>query len=163
GEQMPFQQAGIAIGNEPRRARRLAIDKARRAVLGTPSAMRRDRLDCERDMLGTLLGLDVVAARSRLSGIDLHQLAAQCSTFLEQTADLYRDSLARRLRAELGLAPGDADRTDGSWLFRGASYDEFFPADALAATARRQVAEMGLDAEAGGRIIYDTADRERKR
>src|SRR6185436_4608668 len=66
-------------------------------------------------------------------------------------------------RADVGIAPGDADRTDGSYLFRGASYDEFFPADELAPTARRQVREMGLDAEAGGRITYDTADRVHKR
>ncbi len=163
GTRMPYQQAGIALANEPRRERRKEIDRARRAALAEPSAIRADRLARERELLGELLGLGVVPARVRLSGIDLPALAARCRAFLDRTADLYRDRLAERLRTELGIAPGDADRTDGVWLFRDAAYDEFFPADTLTATARRQVGEMGLDAEAGGRIVYDTAERERKR
>ncbi len=163
GEQMPFQIAGIAIANEPRRERRLAIDRARRAVLAEPTAIRAERLGREAEILGSLLGQSVVPARTRLSGMDLHHVAAQCRAFLADTDDLYRGTLAERLKADVGIAAGDADRTDGSYLFRGASFDEFFPAGTLTAIARRQVGEMGLDAEADGRITYDTADREGKR
>ena len=163
GERLPFHRAAIAIANEPRRERRLALDRARRAVLAEPIAIRTDRLGRERDLLDDLLGLDVVAARERLSGIDLADLAAQCRGFLDRTRDLHRDTLARRLRQELQLTIGEADRTDGSFMFRGASFDEFFPGDQLAATAIRQTAEMGLDALAAGRIVHDTADREGKR
>jgi hypothetical protein len=163
GERMPYHRAAIAIANEPRRERRLAVDRARRAVLGEPIALRTERLGHERDLLGDLLGLGVVAARERLSGIDLTALAGQCRGFLDRTGDLHRDALAGRLRQELNLTIGDADRSDGSFLFRGAAYDEFFPADQLAATAIRQSAEMGLDALAAGRIVHDTADREGKR
>lgn len=163
GERMPYHRAGIVIANEPRRERRLAVDRARRAVLDEPIAIRTDRLGRERELLDELLGLDVVAARQRLSGIDLTALAAQCRGFLDRTRDLHRDTMAARLRAELRLDLGDADRTDGSFLFRGAAYDEFFLPEALTATAIRQTAEMGLDALAAGRIIHDTADREGKR
>ncbi len=162
GEVMPYQRAGIAIANESRRERRFAIDRARRKVLGTPASMRAERLGREAEVLDALLGKGVVPARIQLSGMDLHHVAAQCRAFLSDTADLYREQLAERL-ADIGVTSGDADRTDGSFLFRGASYDEFFPGASLADTARRQVGEMGLHAEASGRIIYDTADRERKR
>ncbi len=163
GERIPWQQAGIAVANEPRRERRLAIDRARRALNAEPSAIRLERLGRERDLLLELLGLDVVAARTKLSGMDLTGLAAMCRGFLDATRDLYRDALKEELHRELGLAPGDADRTDGAFLFRGRQYDEFFPGAALIETARCQVGEMGLDAVAGGRITYDTADRDNKR
>jgi hypothetical protein len=163
GERLPYQQAAIAIANEPRRERRLAIDTARRAVNREPSAMRTEKLGRERDLLGELLGLPVVAARARLSGIDLAGLAGLCRAFLDRTRDLYHDTLKDELKRELGLTPGSADRTDGAFLFRGAAYDEFFPGEALIETARGQVGEMGIDATAGGRITCDTAERERKR
>jgi len=163
GERMPFHRAGIAIANEPQRERRLAMDRARRAVLAEPIAIRTARLERERDLLGELLGLDVVAARTRLSGIDLVALAEQCRGFLARTRDLHRDALAARLRQELQLPISEADRTDGAFLFRGAAWDEFFPADALTRTAISQCAEMGLDALAAGRIVHDTEDREGKR
>lgn len=163
GETMPFQVAGIAIANEPRRERRMAIDRARRAALANPSAIRAERLGMEAEILGSLLGERVVPARVRLSGMDLHHVAAQCRDFLAATADLYRETLAYRLKEDVGIDVRDADRTDGSFLFRGKSFDEFFPKDQLEPIARRQVAEMGMDAASAGRIVYDTGDRPGKR
>ena len=163
GETLPYQRAAIEIANEPQRPRRLAIEGARRAVLKEPSAIREQRLSLEREMLAALGMGDQVAARSALSGVDLPALGAACAGFLAATADLYHGTLREVLRGELSLAPGTADRADAAYLFRGAGYDEFFPGSELVTTARRQLAEMGLDAEAGGRIRYDADDRERKR
>ncbi len=163
GETLPYQRASIAIANEADRGRRLAIDAARRAAQGEPVAIRRERLGIERALLESLGLGDAVAARCALSGIPLDALGEACGRFLAGTADLYRDSLREALRRELGIAPGEADRADSVYLFRGAGYDEFFPGPELLAIARRQLAEMSLDATAGGRIRYDTEDRERKR
>jgi hypothetical protein len=163
GERLAYQRAAIEIANEPDRPRRLAIETARRAVLREPAAIRRQRLSLERELVAALEMGDLVAARSALSGVDLAALGVACAGFLAATADLYRDALREVLRRDLSLAPGDADRADAAYLFRGAGYDEFFPGAELVATARRQLAEMGLDAEAGGRIRYDADDRERKR
>jgi hypothetical protein len=163
GETLPYQRAAIEIANEPDRRRRLTIDAARRGMLGEPRAIRRERLGLERDMLASLGLGDVVPARTALSGVDLERLGESCGGFLSGTADLYRGALRDVLRSELAVAPGDADRTDGAYLFRGAGYDEFFPGATLLSVARRQLQEMGLDAAAGGRIRYDTEDRERKR
>jgi hypothetical protein len=76
---------------------------------------------------------------------------------------MYRELLAERLRRELDLAPGQAERSDAAWLFRDAPYDDVFAAGDLVPIARRQVAELGLDLDAGGRIRLDTEDREKKR
>ena len=163
GETLPYQRAAIEIANEPNRARRLAVDAVRRSLLGAPTAIRRERLETERDLLAGLGLGDVVTARSRLAGVDLAALGEACAGFLAATEAVYRDSLRETLRRELGLGPEDADRADAAFLFRGAGFDEFFPGAELVATARAQLGEMGLDAEAGGRIRYDADDRERKR
>lgn len=162
GETIPYQRVTVLIANEADRARRTALDRARRAVLAEPAGLRRQKLDAEREVLDGAVGGDAVAARSALSGIDLDALGAASDAFLRDTAELYREVLRERL-AELGIAPADALRSDASWLFRGAAYDDVFPAGALVTTARGQVGEMGLDAEAAGRVRFDTDEREHKR
>ena len=163
GETLPYQRTSIAIANEAQRPRRLAIDAARRAAVSEPAAIRRERLVLERELLASLRMGDVVATRCALSGIRLDELGEACGRFLAATADLHRDALRDALRRALDLEPGEADRADGAFLFRGAGYDEFFPGPRLLDIARRQLAELGLDAAADGRIRYDTEDRERKR
>ena len=162
GETIPYQRAAIEIANEPRRPRRLAMEAARRAILGEPAAIRRERLERERDLLDALGLGDPVAARSALSGIALPALGEACGRFLAATADLYREALRETLRAT-DIPPRDAERADAAWLFRGAGFDDVFPGPALVPTARRQLDELGLDATAGGRIRYDTEDRTLKR
>ncbi len=137
GESLPYQRAAIELANEPQRPRRLAIDAARRAVLEEPAGIRRQRLALERELLAALGMGDQIATRSALSGVDLALLGERCAAFLAATADLYRDVLREVLRSELGLAPGDADRADVAYLFRGAGYDEFFRGSELVATAQR--------------------------
>jgi hypothetical protein len=132
-------------------------------VAGEPTALRRERLARERELVSELMGADYVTARSRLAGIPLDELAVQCREFLAATEDLYQGALAERLRRELGLGPGEAERSDSAYLFRGARFDDVFGASQLVDTARRQVGEMGLDAESRGRIRYDTVERPRKR
>ncbi len=163
GERLPYQSAGIAIANAADRDRRFAIDRARRAMVGEPIAIRTDRLGSERQLLGTLTGRGVVDARAWLSNIDLDALGTACDAFLARTADRYRDQLKEQLRRVLGLAPGDAHRVDAAVLFRGAAFDGYFAGEALVETARRQVGEMGLDVTAGGRVRFDTGEREKKR
>ena len=163
GTALPYQRVAVEIANAADRGRRLALDAARRAVLAEPTALRADRLAREKALVEGLGLGDFVAARGALAGIDLDALVAACDGFLADTADLYRDALGERLRRELGLALADAQRSDAQFLFRGVGFDDAFPPNGLVSTAVRQVGEMGLDAEADGRIHYDTVERERKR
>jgi len=163
GEAIPFRKVGVLIANEARRDRRRALDAARREVVGEPIAIRREKLGIEREQLGPHGNGDPVAARTALSGIALDDLAAACEAFLSRTRDMYHELLGERLRRVLGLAPGQAERSDAAWLFRDAAFDDVFGAADLVPTARGQVGEMGLDLDAGGRIRLDTEERERKR
>jgi hypothetical protein len=163
GETIPFQRVSVLIANEEDRARRLALDDGRRRILAEPAALKKEKLERERELLAPYGDGDTVRARARLSGIDLDALAADCDAFLARTGDLYRELLAERLKRVMGLTPGEAVRSDAAWLFRDAAYDDVFPGAELVPTAQRQTAEMGLDLLAGGRIRLDTEDRERKR
>jgi hypothetical protein len=163
GDRMPYQSVAVAIANEPGRERRRSLDRARREAQGEPAAIREDRLARERELVERLLGDGYVAARSKLSGIDLEALARSSAEFLAATADMYRDVLHERLRRELEVAPADAERSDSAYLFRGARYDDVFTAADLVPLARKQVAQLGLDAEAVGRVRFDLEDRARKR
>lgn len=163
GTVLPYQRVPVEVANAADRGRRLALDAARRAVLAEPTALRTERLERERELIAALGLGDYVAARSALARIDLDALARACERFLADTRELYREALAGRLRRRLGIALGDAQRPDASYLFRAAAFDDAFEGSALVGTARRQLGEMGFDAAAGGRIRYDTEARERKR
>jgi hypothetical protein len=163
GGSIPYQRLWIEIANQPDPARRRELDRARRSLHREPAAIRRERLEREAEVLARCVGGDVVEARRRLSGIDLAALGEEARAFLADTADMYREALGERLRGELELEPGEAERCDSAYLFRGSGFDDVFGGADLVGTAGRQVGEMGLDAEAGGRIHYDTEDRESKR
>jgi hypothetical protein len=69
----------------------------------------------------------------------------------------------RFVRDVLGIPPREATRADALALFRAREFDAHFPGERLTAAIERQTREMGIDATAGGRVIFDTAEREGKR
>jgi hypothetical protein len=61
------------------------------------------------------------------------------------------------------MEPREATRADALALFRARDFDQFFPAKEMEPSIRRQVREMGIDPDAGGRVLFDTGEREGKR
>ena len=76
---------------------------------------------------------------------------------------MWDDVLPGFLKRGLGIAPDGATRADAVALMRAPEFDPFFPASGMEAAVRRQVEEMGISADAGGRVRYDTAERAGKR
>jgi hypothetical protein len=161
GREVPYLRAAIELQNAPDRAWRIALDRARAAAGAAGlNALRRERFQTEREVvLAFELGADYVAAISALSGIDLIALDARAATLLAETRELYDDALARLVRRRLGLRIEDLMRADTGWAFRADQFDAAFPPDALVPLALRQMAEMGLDATAQGRVRFDTEER----
>jgi hypothetical protein len=54
-------------------------------------------------------------------------------------------------------------RADALALFRAPEFDPYFSGSAMLAVVRTQVASMGVDPTAGGRVIYDVGERPGKR
>jgi hypothetical protein len=163
GQQVPFLRAPIDLANSPDRDFRLALDAARsEAGAQALNGLRRERFQREHEVLGEL-GLGAyVEALSTLSGIALEALGEESSAFLDCTKDAYVDGLGRLAKRRLGVPLSDLRRADAVWLSRADQFDGAFPAATLVETAAAQMAAMGLDHAAAGRVQFDTAERDGK-
>jgi hypothetical protein len=163
GQEVPYLRATIELANSADRDYRLQLDRVRASEQARGlDGMKRDRLALEHAEMSALGYPDYIIAVSALSGIDLDALGDSAAEFLVRTEDMYGDSLARVVRKRLGLGLGQLMRADTSWTFRADQFDAAFPPDALIETAIGQMREMDLDAEQGGRVRFDTADRDGK-
>lgn len=165
GRGVPYARAAIEIANTADRRERLALDAARAALVAAELApVRRERLERERDFVeGLEVAPGYVATFDALSGIDVGALAGECRAFLHETRAAWDDVLPGFLKRSLGIAPAEATRADALALLRGREYDHAFPAAGLEPAVRRYATEMGVDPDAGGRVIYDLAERAGKR
>jgi hypothetical protein len=165
GRRIPFQRIAIEIANPADRAERLTLEAARAKLVAAELApLRRERFQRERDLTEALdIAPDYNATFGALSGIDLAGLVAQCQTFLRDTREMWEDVFRARVRQQLGIDPRDATRADALALMRAPEFDPYFPSADMEREIRRQTEEMGVDAHADGRVIFDTAEREGKR
>jgi hypothetical protein len=163
GHRIPYLRAPIELANSPDRDFRRTVDLARaRAGAVGLNAIRRERFEIERELV-TSLGLgDYVESVGALSEIDLDRLGVDAEHFLRRTDDMYRDALTRLARRRIGVAAGALVRSDAAWLFRADRFDAAFPPDRLLDLAADQMSEMGLDFTVGGRVRFDTEERETK-
>jgi hypothetical protein len=165
GRQVPFQRAAIEMANSTDRNERLALEAARsRLVEAELAPIRRERFSREREITEALdLAGSYNSTFELLSGIDLASLAEQCEGFLRDTQGMWDEVFPAFVRKGLGIAPAEATRADALALFRAREFDGYFPGNRLTETVERQARDMGIDATASGRIVFDTAEREGKR
>ena len=164
GRAVPYQQTAIEIGNASDRRERLALDSARAGLVERELVpIRRERLQRERDYIeGLEVASDYNATFVALSGIPLTELVGECHQCLRETQAMWDDLLPAATRRSLGIPVSELTRADALALFRAREFDQFFPAATMQATVARQMTEMGADASAAGRIIYDTEERQGK-
>jgi len=165
GRTVAYQRVPIELANLTDRAERLALDEARAALVERELVpIRRERLQREREFVEDLqIAEGYNATFTMLSGIDLDGLIAACRQCLRDTQAMWDDLLPPAARRSLGVSVGELTRADALALLRASEFDRYFPGDAMETVVRRQVAEMGIDPGAGGRIRFDTGDREGKR
>jgi len=165
GRRVQYQAAAIEIANERNRTERLALDAARAAFVEREHApLRLERLKREKEFIESVeLASDYNSAFEELTGISLSAMATDCGSFLSDTQSMWDDTLPRFLKLALGIKPSEATRSDALALLRASDFDSSFPGAAMQASVRRQLTEMNIDPDAGGRIIYDLTDRQGKR
>jgi hypothetical protein len=165
GSKLQFEEASIEMGNATDRGRRLAIELARAKLVESGLApLKREHLQREREITESLeLAADYNSGWEALSGVSLKNLAAQCSQFLKDTEDMWRETYREFVPRVLGIAPEEATRADAIALLRAREFDAFFRAEDMEREVHRQVRDMGIDPTASGRIRLDTADRPGKR
>lgn len=165
GRVIQYQAAPIEIANTRDRALRLAIDAERTKLVKKEHApLRLERLQREKEYIESLgVAKDYNASFEAVTNISLADLAASCEQFLRDTEAMWDDTLGQVLKSSLGIRPSAAKRSDALALFRASEYDDGFPGNEMESSVRRQVSEMGIDATARGRIIFDVGEREGKR
>jgi len=165
GRGLEYQRVAIELANTSDMRERHVIEQARaKLVEGELAPMRRERFQRERDItedIGLADGYN--ASFELLSGVDLNALRDECDAFLRETQSIWDDVLPEFLRERLGLTRADVTRADALALFRAKEFDRFFPPASMEPSIRKQVREMGVDPAAGGRVLFDTGDREGKR
>ncbi len=164
-EEISYQAAPIEIGNSKDRERRLAIDDARAALAEKEHApLRLERLQREKEIIEDLeIAPGYNATFDALSGISLRALATECEAFLRDTEGMWRDVLPAVLKKSLGLTVSEATRSDAIALLRASEFDGAFPGKTMEETIRAQMSDMGIDATANGRVIFDVGERPGKR
>jgi len=165
GERIQYQAAAIAIANEKDRKKRLALDAARAVVVQREhSPLRLERLQREKDYIESLgIASSYNSAFEEITGVSLADLAAECAVFLRETQAMWDETLPFYLKNSLGIKPAEATRSDALALLRASEYDAAFPGSTLQSAISRQLREMNVDPEAGGRIVYDLGERPGKR
>lgn len=165
GREIPYQRAAIDIGNASNRAERSMIERGRARVVAAELApLRRERFQREKELIEAMqIAPTFNATFEALSGVDLGGLVAECEQFLRETQAMWDDVYAETVRAKLRMDPADATRPDALHLLRAQEFDAHFPSASMEGSVRRQTSEMGIDPDAGGRILYDTGEREGKR
>ena len=165
GRELSYHAAPIQIANARERGERAALDEARAKLAGNEhSPIRLEYLQREKEVVESMeIASTYNATFEAVTGISLGKLAGQCTALLRDTEAMWDETLRHYLRTRLGLGGGEATRADALALFRASEFDEGFPASQMEPMIRRQVAEMGIDPAANGRIVFDLGEREEKR
>jgi hypothetical protein len=165
GELEPYQRAAITIANSTNRAERETIDSARSALVAAElSPLKQEKFDRERTLYeATKVAPNYIGTFESLAALSLHDLRDQCAAFLRDTQAIWDEVLPPALKARLNITVGEATRADALALFRAQQFDGAFPAEAMEREVRRHVTDMGASPDAGGRVKYDTGEREGKR
>ena len=164
GRGIQYQQIAIEIANAGDRDERLRLERARAALVSKELApMRQERFQREKDIVEALeIAGSYNASFTALSGVNLPSLVDECKAFLRDTQSMWDDVFAEVVRRELDIDPREATRADALAVMRAPAFDPYFPSKTMEEEIGRQLCDMGADATAKGRIIFDTGDREGK-
>jgi hypothetical protein len=165
GRIIPYQRTAIELANSTDRAERAMIEAARRTLVEKELApMKRERFQREREITESLeLANGYNPTWELLSGVSLGGLREECAQFLRDTQAMWDEVCPAFVKKHLGMNAREATRADALALFRAREFDQFFPASEMERSIRKQVREMGIDPDAGGRVLFDTGEREGKR
>ncbi|MDF1505216.1 hypothetical protein [Roseisolibacter sp. H3M3-2] len=165
GGRVEYARVPIVMANAADRGTRLQLESARAALVGAELApLRRERASQEHEATASLgMGDDYLDAFARTSGIDARALGAAAEALLRDTQGMWDDVRPAFVRRRLGAGIDAPTRADVPALFRAPEFDVGFPPGGMLATVRTQLAAMGVDPDAGGRVRYDVGERPGKR
>jgi hypothetical protein len=162
GETLGFRLLRPAIANEPDRARRERLDRARIDLTDTWLNPHHLRIAALRREAMPALGFESYRALYARFGFPLDELAGQCERFLAATEDLYVAAFERLFQRRAGVSLEEAGRWDLPRLFRASEWDSGFTADAMVPALEATLAGLGIDLRAQENVHLDVETRPTK-
>ncbi len=159
GERIPLRQVRPAIANEPDRARRERLERARCEVLDEQlNPVHVEAFAATHAAVPALGGEGYVELYRRFA-VPLDETAEQCRAFLESTQKLYEEAADRLFRSRLGVGLDDARAWDVARLYRAPQWDPQFPKEQMLPALEATLAGLGIDLRRQENIHLDVEER----
>jgi hypothetical protein len=162
GEQVGFRRLRPAIANEPDRARRERLDRARVELTSTELNPHHRRIAELRREAMPALGSETYRDLYARFGFRLDELARQCERCLVATEDLYVAAFDPLFRRRVGVSLEEAKRWDLPRLFRATEWDAGFRAEAMLPALEVTLDGLGIDLRGQENVHLDLETRPTK-
>lgn len=162
GEEIGFRLLRPSIANEPDRARRERLDRARIQLTEEHLNPRHARIADARRSATRELGASTYRELYERFGFPLDALAEQCERFLADTEDMYVRALDALFRRRVGIPLEQACRWDVPRLFRANEWDEGFPGNGMLPALEGTLEGLGIDLRAQANVHLDIETRPTK-
>jgi hypothetical protein len=162
GEAIGFRLLRPAIANEPDRAKRERLDRARAELTAAELAPHYVTIAETRREAVRKIGAETYRELYERFGFPLERLAEQCERFLADTEDLYVRAFDRLFRSRLGIPLEEGKRWDVPRLFRASEWDAGFPADRMLPALEATLAGLGIDLREQENVHLDLEPRPTK-
>ena len=163
GESIPYRRIPSEQANEPDAERRAALQAGRLELLDEQiNPLHHEALRRTHSLVGELGWGSYAEACAELSGIDLHDLAAQGQRFLEATEAVYESIMDPQIERVLERKLASIRRSDLARFFRAPDLDASFPEAGLVDSFAKTMTGIGLDLAAQANVFLDTEDRPSK-
>ena len=162
GETIPFRMLRPKVANEPDRDRRRRIEEERYRLQDEHlNPVYLEAATIEHEAVGRLEAPSYADLYRRF-GFRLDDLAGQCRELLDETEQLYEDSIDRLFRERLGIGLDEAQPWDLPRLFRAPEWDEQFPADRMVPALEGTLSDLGVELRSQENIHLDLEQRPNK-
>jgi hypothetical protein len=162
GEEIEYRMLKPAISNEPDRARRERLERARNELVEEHlNPLYLETHQRVRSAVGELGGKNYFELYKDF-GFDLDSLAGQCRSFLDSTEQVHEQVADKLFRDRVGISLAEAERWDTPRMMRGTTWDAGFPGDKMIPALRKTLADLGVDLDAQDNVHLDVENRPKK-
>ena len=159
-DEFAYRDLGIELYNETdsstRKSYYLALGEF--AVAET-NPLRSELVDSTRERLRDFGFSDLDEYEAARRGIDFDAFEDGVVAFLEETDDIYLDLTSEAAREVFGVEVTEVEDYDRGRLFRGAEFDQYFPAEGTVGLLGDVLGGMGIDLGSLPAIKVDDEDR----
>ncbi|MFH1501550.1 MAG: hypothetical protein ABIG03_00750 [Candidatus Eisenbacteria bacterium] len=163
GEEIPYRDAGIRLYNETDSELRESLYLAMGEFdARNTNPLRMERVERTRERLRDYGFSDLDEFESQRRCIDHDDLEDSVVSFLEETRDIYWTLTNDASLDVFGVPVTEVKDYDRGRIFRGAEFDEHFPADGALPLLEKTLLGMGIDLDELPMIHIDSEDRPEK-